>query len=209
MQFFFQALHSGGDFRLHAVGVGIDAAAHPVRAALNARAQIGLLHVAEGFAQLGGGRALIVAGEFARGVLQIFFQAAEVVGEFLAIVGKLSAFRCSGHRSRALSEGLLNAAGLVALFLSEAAGLICERIDLCSPIAAGACCRAGRWLPSSGRRRGALRLRFAAEWLRGACRRSPGASGRATAGRADRLLETWQSKSLQASDSSVTVDTCT
>ena len=80
MHSFFEALHSGGDLRLHAIRVGIDAAAHPVRAALNARAQIGLLHVAEGFAQLGGGGILIVGGEFARGVLQIFFQAAEVVG---------------------------------------------------------------------------------------------------------------------------------
>ena len=130
MHSFFQALHSGGDFRLHAVGVGIDAAAHPVRAALNARAQIGLLHVAERVTQFGGGGVLIVGGEFARGVLQIFFQVAQIVGQFLAIVGELSAFLRSGLRSDALSERLLNAVGLVVLFLGQAAGLVGERIDL-------------------------------------------------------------------------------
>jgi hypothetical protein len=87
LQTFFEALHSRGNFRLHAVGVGIDAASHPVRAALDARAQVGLLHVAQGFTKFGGSRALIVSGEFARGVLQIFFEAAEIVRQFLAVIG--------------------------------------------------------------------------------------------------------------------------
>ena len=64
--FLLEPLHAGGDFRLHSIRVGIDAAAHPVRATLYARAQIGLLHVAEGFTQLRGGDVLMVGGEFVR-----------------------------------------------------------------------------------------------------------------------------------------------
>src|SRR6202023_2167696 len=131
MQTFFEALHSRGDFRLHAVGVRIDAAAHPVRAALNARAQIGLLHVAERFPKFGGGGALILSGQFACSFLQIFFQASEVVREFLPIVGQFPALLRSRLCSHPLPEGLLNATGLVAFFLSESAGFFGERIDFC------------------------------------------------------------------------------
>ncbi len=127
MHAFFEALHSRRDFRLHAVCVGIDAAAHPVRAALDARAQIGLLHVAKCFAQLGGSSALIVRGQFARRVLQILFQSAEIVGQSLPVVGELLALLRSGVRSHA--EGLLDSAGLVAFFLLQAAGFLCQRID--------------------------------------------------------------------------------
>ena len=86
----FEALHAGGNFRLRSIGVGIDAAAHPIRASLNAGAKIGLLHVAERLAQFGGGGSLFVGGEFARGVLQFFFQMAQVLGQALAIVGEFS-----------------------------------------------------------------------------------------------------------------------
>src|SRR6266853_3654705 len=130
IHFLFEPLHSGRNFRLRTTGIWIDAAAHPIRAPLEAGTQIGLLHIPEGFAQLGGRSILFVGGQLTRGVLQLLFQAAQIFGELLAVIGKFSAFLHSALRPRLpalLSERLANAVPLVALLLRQTACLVCER----------------------------------------------------------------------------------
>ena len=53
MQRFFEALHFRSDFRFRAIGVGIYATAHPIRASLDTGSQVRLLHIAESVTQLG------------------------------------------------------------------------------------------------------------------------------------------------------------
>lgn len=148
IHFLFEALHSGGNFRLRSAGVWIDAAAHPIRATLDAGTQIGLLHIPEGFAELGGRSILFVGGQLTRGVLQLLFQAAQIFGELLAVIGKFSAFLNSALQPRLrplLSKRLANAVPLVALLLRQTACLVCERAQA----------------------RGSLLLAHAAEQIRG------------------------------------------
>src|SRR6266404_3878128 len=134
IHFFFEALHSGRDFRLGSAGVWIDAAPHPIGAALDAGTQIGLLHVAESFAQFCGRGILFVGGQFARRVLHFLFQATHVFGEALAIIGEFSFVLQTSLRPRLtstwLSESLAGAVRLIALFLRHAACLVGQRSEV-------------------------------------------------------------------------------
>jgi len=68
---------------------------------LGAQYDLGLawVHFAEGFAQFRGGRALFIGRQLARGVLQIFFQLAQIFREALAVVGKFFAIGRSALRA--------------------------------------------------------------------------------------------------------------
>lgn len=133
MQLLAKALKACTDRRLDRIGVRIHALADRLRASLETGLQVGLIHLAKRFVQLGGGRAL--AGcESTRGVLHCLFQAGEVICQKLALIGELRLLVASGFEptlvegasSPLVSKHLTHASRLVLLHARQAIALACQ-----------------------------------------------------------------------------------
>lgn len=94
-----KAFDPRGDGGLDRVGVWIDTLANRLSTAIEARLQVGLIHLTERVLQLGRSRTF-AAGQPARGVLHRLLKPGKVVRQELAVVGELRLFIGSGSGSR-------------------------------------------------------------------------------------------------------------
>jgi hypothetical protein len=136
-----ELVEAGADGVFGAVGIGVNAAAEPVRGALDAVAELVRIHAAERVAQLGRDAGL-ERRELALGVAQLLFQAGETVREDLAVVSEavavgealgecVAGVRLRGLRAFGGLRGeLADAFGLGALLGGEAIGFMGECTEL-------------------------------------------------------------------------------